>query len=456
MLYKTEDSFSNYKNVKREVPERDTFLKMIVDNVYNYCDTIEIAEPNTELAKILNETKCKIVDDNLKINSKTKQKRVISFPNEKTLLYGIMKASIDDVKEDLPTEEKAIITCIEIGKCISVSEVIRDFNGWSWSILPNEIESTECNIIYNLLVYLYGKDLINVINSNNIAILKKNMTEGLWNELAKVAIQFYMSYDKNQNEHILKKLAEYKTKLSKMKDQAKYVIEIGEEKKRLLEQIRNIDEIMNNPVILKQQYLNYNSKLPNEQKIFSVSHYADLLEKERNSILSKIDEYNKMQNPNEFIKARDELMYQIKLYECKTDISKLQTEFLRCYEKKIEKAEDRKEILDIIYEIRYLNYIPNCKMRLIDLQRKIIPKAIEGRVLNPISNNDDLDIRLLSGIFESQAVNLEGLYIKLSNSEDGIWVQIYDGDTLEKEYNVQLPDGSNVEIKRKKKTKIFE
>ena len=117
MLYKTEDSFSNYKNVKREVPERDTFLKMIVDNVYNYCDTIEIAEPNTELAKILNETKCKIVDDNLKINSKTKQKRVISFPNEKTLLYGIMKASIDDVKEDLPTEEKAIITCIEIGKC---------------------------------------------------------------------------------------------------------------------------------------------------------------------------------------------------------------------------------------------------------------------------------------------------------------------------------------------------
>ena len=75
------------------------------------------------------------------------------------------------------------------------------------------------------------------------------MTEGLWTELAKVAIQFYMSYDKNQNEHILKKLAEYKTKLSKMKDQAKYVIEIGEEKKTLLEQIRNIDEIMNNPVI---------------------------------------------------------------------------------------------------------------------------------------------------------------------------------------------------------------
>ena len=67
-----------------------------------------------------------------------------------------------------------------------------------------QMESTECNIIYNLLVYLYGKDFINVINSNNIAILKKNMTEGLWNELAKVAIQFYMSYDKNQNEHILK------------------------------------------------------------------------------------------------------------------------------------------------------------------------------------------------------------------------------------------------------------
>ena len=86
----------------------------------------------------------------------------------------------------------------------------------------------------------------------------------------------------------------------------------------------------------------------------------------------------------------------------------------------------------------------------------IVPKAIEARVLNPISNNDDLDYRLLKGIFDVQAVSLDGLYIKLSASNDGIKTTIYDGDNIESEYIVKLPEGSDVQIRKTKKTKIFE
>ena len=451
MFYKAEDSFENYEMVKRELPPKDEFLGQIVRNVSEYCEKIQIAEPNSELAKKLKKNKCSIISKGDK-----KEKVVISFPNEKNLLYGISKASIPVIDENLSTTEKAILTSISIGKCISISEIIRDFNGWAWSILPKEIESTECNIIYELLVYLYGYKFINSIDSKSLKNLKANMPQELWNELEKVATQFYLSYDKTENEQVLKLLADCKTRLNKMKNQKEFIEEITEEKKEKLIEIRKIDAILSNPNELKKQYLSYNSKLPNESKIFSVSHYADLLQKRRKDAVDKINLYNKMQMPNEFIKYRDELRLKIKFFETKTDISKFQEEFLKCFEKKIEATNDKKGILDLIYEIRYLNFIPNCKMNLTKLQKKIIPKAIDARVLNPISNNDDLDYRLLKGIFDTQVVSLEGLYIKLSAAKEGIGVLIYDGDNIDQQYEVKLPEGSNVQIKRTKKTKIFE
>ncbi len=451
MFYKTEDSFDNYEKVKREVPTRDEFFEEIVGNVKKYCNNIQIAEPNTELAKTLKKNKCNIISDE---NRTTKT--VITFPNEKNLLYGISKASIPDIDETLSTTEKSILTAILIGKCISISEVIRDFNGWSWSILPKEIESTECNIIYELLVYLYGYKFINNIDSGSLKKLKSNMPKELWNELEKVATQFYLSYDKAENERVLKMLAEYKTKLNKMKNQKEFIEEITEEKKEKLIEIRKIDSILSNASELKKQYLAYNSKLPNEEKIFSVSNYAELLEKRRKDIMEQMNIYNKMQNPNEFIKYRDEIKLKVKFFETKTDITKFQNEFLKCFEKKIEATNDRKGIIDLLYEIRYLNFIPNCKMKLTDLERKIIPKAINARVLNPISNNDDLDYRILKGIFETQVISLEGLYIKLGASKEGLSVIIFDGDNIEQKYDVALPEGSSVEIRKPKKTKIFE
>ncbi len=451
MLYKMEDSFDNYYTVKREVPAKDDFLKNIVDAVRKNCNDIEIADPHTELGKELKANKCKIVSDKSK-----KGKTVICFPNEKSLSYAISKASLAEIDEKLSTTEKAILTAISIGKCISISEIIRDFNGWTWSILPKEIESTECNIIYNLLVYLYGYKFINNLDSNNLSALHKNMPDELWDQLEKVATQFYLSYDKNENEQVLKMLAAYKTKLSKMKNQESYIEELGKEKKKRITEIKKIDEILSNPKELKKQYLDYNMKLKNEDKIFSVSHYEDLLQKKRKDAIDKIAVYNKMQNPNEFIKYRDELRLKVKFFETKTDISNFQNEFLKCFEKKIEATKDKKGTTDLLYEIRYLNFIPNCKMKLANLERMIIPKAIEARALNPISNNDDLDYRLLKGIFDTDVISLESLYIQLSSCKDGINVVLYDGDTEVSKYVVKLPEGSEIQIRKSKKTKIFE
>ena len=62
MLYKAEVAYNDYALVKREVPSKEDFLENIIDIIKNYCKDIEIARPNSELEKELEESRCKILE----------------------------------------------------------------------------------------------------------------------------------------------------------------------------------------------------------------------------------------------------------------------------------------------------------------------------------------------------------------------------------------------------------
>ena len=201
--------------------------------------------------------------------------------------------------------------------------------------------------------------------------------------------------------------------------------------------------------------MRYNEKRPNEEKIFSISHYEDMIVKRKDEIFENIKEYNKMQNPEEFLNERERIQYEIKMYEGQTDITKLQKEFLKHFEMIIDNTTDKRKILDLIYETRYLKFLPNCQMNLNDIEEKLIAKAIRNRIIAPVSNNDLLDYRLLKGIFNSQVINLQNLYIKLGALGNVIKVELYDGDMLENQYDVVLQEGTTIEIRKSKRRKIF-
>ena len=79
---------------------------------------------------------------------------------------------------------------------------------------------------------------------------------------------------KNENEQSMKLL-------QLMDDRAKFVNYITEEKKRINREIKKIDETLNDNNLLRKEYTKRNSVLPNEKKIFSISHLADKLEKRK-------------------------------------------------------------------------------------------------------------------------------------------------------------------------------
>ena len=463
MLYKVEGAYDDYETVKREVPSKEKFLENILYIVKEYCKEIVIAKPNTELEKELSLSRCKILEEEPE-NNYNKEQKVIFFPNEKVVLYSIIKAGIENIKSNLSIEDKAMLTAIQIGKCIAYSEVIRDFNGFSWSIVSNEIESIECNLIYTDLIYLLGEEVVSNINSSNIEKIKNSIDEELYKEMQKIALKFYLEYDKKQKEILYSELEKDKIKFKNMEKQQEFIENISNNKKHKLKRIKEIDEMLNNSEMLRKEYIETNSKLSNEQKVFSISHYEEKIQKERKQLLQEIEECNKYQNPIEFVKIKNDLKNKIDYYKNlqDTDITDMQKEFLRCFSKKLETLSEKQEILSYIYKIRYLKFLDignNQKMKDVisfeNVEKEAISKGIAKELITPISNNIDTDYNLLKSIFETKNISLDELLIGLKAKDGKLISEIYDGDILDSTNYIILPAGSNVQIRKTKKVKIF-
>lgn len=463
MLYKVEGAYDDYAIVKREVPSKEKFLENILHIVKEYCKEIVITKPNTELEKELSLSRCKILEEEPD-NNYNKEQKVIFFPNEKVVLYSIIKAGIEKIKSNLSIEDKAMLTAIQIGKCIAYSEVIRDFNGFSWSIVSNEIESIECNLIYTDLIYLLGEEKIDNINSSNIEKLKNSISEELYKEMQKIVLKFYLEYDKKQKEILNNELDDDKIKLKSMEKQKDFIENISNNKMEKLRRIKEIDEMLNDSELLRKEYIETNKKLPNEQKIFSISHYEEKMQKEREKLLEEIEECNKYQNPIEFVKIKNELKNKIEYYSNlqNTDATNMQKEFLKCFSKKLNTLSEKQEILSFIYKIRYLKFLDignNQKMKDVisfeNVEKEAISKGIEKELITPISNNIDTDYKLLKSIFETKNISLDDLLIVLKTKDEKLISEIYDGDILDSTNYITLPKGSNVQIRKTKKVKIF-
>ncbi len=464
MLYKADGAYNDYRTVKREVPSKEDFLENIIEIVKNYCKEIEIAKPNSELEKELNKSRCKVVEEEPD-NKYNKEQKVIFFPNEKVILYSIIKAGLDKINTNLSLKDKSMLGAIQIGKCISSSEVIRDFNGFSWSQIVSEIESLECNALYTDLTFLLGEKYVDNLKSSNIEKLNTVVEAELLEQMQKIATKFYLEYDENQARIVEQNLKKDKDELEKMEAGSEYVENISNIKKDLLNKIKEIDEQLNDPKELRNAYINHNKNLPNEQKIFSVSHYEEMIQKQRQDILNKIEEYNKLQNPIEFVKIKQELENRIKFAEevNTIQIEDLQKVFFKDFSKILGDLNEKDRLIDYIYKIRYLKYLPVSQDKLMkdvidftDLEKNTIEKCIEKNVITPISNNAKTDYLLLKSLFETRNISIEGLLVKLNVKDGKLISEIYDGDILDSTNEVELPKGSNIHLRKTKKVKIFD
>ena len=486
ILYKIETAYADYEKVKRHVPSKEQYIKNFIDMIEKKCENINICRMKSEGSELLKGKTFLVEKDN---------KRIICYPIERKLLYCIAKISKRDriIKREYPIIDKTMSNMINIGNNIDTVEPLRDFNGYSWTTMKNEVESIEYNIAYQNLKMLLGYSFLEKWIKNKEFIIDymeifKNRLEETYgarnkkdfiNIIEKLSMLLELKYNPKEREQYEREKIEIEEKLEKIADRKKFIEMITEEKKELTEQIKNIDETINNKERLKEEYIKRNETLPLKKKIFSVRVLAKVMSQEREDKLTQLEKLNKVLNPKNFITYKNEIeeKYQyLKLLEVK-DIEKeiektmikLQKCFLRCYKVKIKQIENKSEMLDYIYEFRYYNLLPfnqeiniyevkELEKDLKEVRKLILHKAQELKIVILTSKEEDIDDAILKHIFTIRAISLEELNIKLIKEKDIYYLQVFDEDAFEEKMQIEgieNIDKKSLEIKFNKKIKVF-
>lgn len=251
---------------------------------------------------------------------------------------------------------------------------------------------------------------------------------------------------------------------------------VSKHKKEMLEEIKEIDTILNDKKRLEEEYVKRNKDLPEYNKIFSLSHLIQILIRKRRKIMIKLEEENKLLEPNYYVKMKTQLEKKIELLHHvdlgnqsdkvkKEYLIKLQDLVMECFKIKIETFAKKEEIIDCMYQIRYFNFIYldeetyiKDEIKLQDKKQEvenlIIKKALEQKVILKITKDENINIDILKLLLEIRVINLEKIFIEITQEEQ-IVGYLYDTDVLEKKVILREITKQDLLIKKNKKIKVI-
>lgn len=520
MLYKIENGYEDYKTIKVNVSSKKSYVKKIIQIIKDECKEIQLIKPLSEESKILEE-------NNVNYIVEKETGKIISYPNERMMLEALVTLSQKDIvlEEQYSLYNLAMRDVLSIGNRMNCVEVIRDFNGWSWDITTNQMEGKNINIVYQSLLILLGNRFLQnwitnkedddedeevEIPSNEILRSKYNENFGMTKEemqedktidyirkmqeilaekygeenaiefleqLIKTILVIDCNINEKQRKIVLNLQNQFTKDLEKMQDNKAYVEELSKKKKELAERIKNIDTLLSDDKMLKEEYENRNSKLANKDKIFSVSHLSIMLEKEKEKYFKEIKEYNLQMQPKEFVETKKALEEKLEFFEDidvkeneKTNEEKqiilLQKFFLKCFEEKIKRALTKKEITNLIYELRYYEQLPYRQYNiskeekiaeyLKKVEKQVIKKACLEKVLIKFSDEEELNYNILKNQFQSKIIKLENTIYVLKYKKGILKLEIYDTNIEEETREIEIKEKVELHVKLNKKIKIWE
>lgn len=481
MLYKIENGYGDYEKTKVEVANKNEFVEALFQMIQENCEEIIVAEFNSEASNVLTEKQVKYI-------IQEEEKKIIAFGNELLVMDCILKLA--EKKIAMPQEKQALQIAVSqvlnLGNRINQLEVIRDFNGWSWDVILKEIPDLETNLIFQTLLYLVGKEFINNWLQNDscladyIDLLKNYVKENFGEKRAeeftflfcKIAIDIAISKKEEQYQFWKNKKEELEGELKKLQNKEKFLEQETKEKKKYTKQIEDIDKILNNKELLRKEYEKRNSKLPNKEKIFSISHLANRLADERDDLLKKIKKCNELIEPKGYVTRKQEVEQKVKFLnsldiEQKVDrklkVIELCSIFLECFQIMIAKARTKQEIIEYIYKLRYYGFLTLDKdgtklkesMQLKSIFQEsiesLLDKAKKFNVLEEVTEDEEINHQILRNIFDSRMIDLDHMVIETKVIENKLCIEYYDEKVLET--TVELKSDRTVRLK--KKVKLF-
>ncbi|MBQ2938320.1 MAG: hypothetical protein IJE05_05555 [Clostridia bacterium] len=481
ILYKIEAAYKDLKTVKKDVEDKDEYISSILNIIKDYCDSIKIIKMSDQENKIPN-NKTYIVDK--------ENKEIIVYPIDRKILYAIAKISKKDkiIKDDYFLINESLSNLINVGNNINMVEPLRDFNGYSWTCIPQEIESIEHNLVYQNLRMMVGYKFLNKWIQNNEFIIdyfdlfqeKLEEKYGKANKnkiidiISKISILLEVKFNDTKIQEINKIKEEVEEEWNKVQNNKEFIDNVTKRKLELSKKIKEIDTIISDKDLLQKEHTKRNKKLPLEKKIFSMKILSKMMEEEREGYLEELEKLNVIINPQKFVKYKKEIegkyknikVLDVENKEKELDKLKIQLQkvFLDIMKININRAETRQDVEKIIYDFRYYLLLPyDCEntikqvkkleKNIKEISEIIIDKAIELKVIEKISDDKETNYEILKNLFYVRIIKLEDAYLKITKEKEKYYVQIFDENIFEEKIEISKPKG--LEVKPDKKISIW-
>ena len=474
ILYKIEVSYKDYQKAKVTSRTEKQYVNEIISDIQRKCQEIKTVKFQNDIVDP--EIKHKLEKNKYYIDDKL----VLAYPIEEKLLYAVEKKSNSDkiVNDKYEMLTIPLSNIINTGKSLDRVEVLRDFNGWSWTTIKKEIENIKANLVYQTLRILEGEDFVESWTKDKdgiidyVQMLKENIKNEYGEEisnsieecLTKISIMNGIEISAEYRKDIENKLKESEEKLQKFKDTNKFINEITQNKKVATDEIAKIEKILSQEKRIKEEYEKRNSTAPLDKKIFSIRVLKQQLKEQKMQYLNEIEESNYLLIPENFLKEKNKAQKQKELFEIlnytEEEKEKVLIEFekifLECFKKKIAKTKPE-ELDKIIYIFRYYLLLPfnlqenikdvkELQDNIIEVEKKIVELAKEKKVIS-----NEVPFEVMTHVFQTRIIKLEELYYKIITENDRNYVQIFDENITEDKFEI-----SSIEKKKlNKKIRIF-
>lgn len=473
ILYKIEVSYKDYQKVKSKKQTEEKYVEELIENIGKRCDKISVVKLSQKLAD-------ENIQHHLEKNKYYVGEDIVSYPIEEKILYAVEKKSryakiLNNKYEEVTI---ALSEMINEGKNMDRTEVLRDFNGWSWTTINKEIENIDANLIYQLLQMMLGENFVNNWCQDKDGIIdyleqfveesNKKFGEKLTNNqkelLIKIAIANTAKMNPQFAENITNKMKQIDQEIQEYDNTEQKILEMSNRKKQLLQELHKIEMIVGQEHRLKAEYEKRNEEVTIDKKIFNIKVFKNQLYSKKKELLEQIEKNTYLLNPTNYIGEKNKLIAKKELLqygEISQDqleemIIKFTQNFLKCFKILIKKVKDEEELIKLIYQFRYFMQLPfnleknikdveKLQKNILDVEDKLVEKAIVKKVIA------DMPIEIMRHLFRTRIIILEDLYYKITSKSEKYYVQIFDENISEEKFEIELKE----KTKMNKKIKIF-
>ena len=140
MFYKIEIAYQDYKSVKPFSKSKVEFLEEIMQILQDDCKKITLISPKEEKVE-------QTIDGEIEV-----------YPNIEALLDGLLQCEENDfyIPISYYLIREAFVQFLKVGYRLENTEVIRDFDGWSWSTDLTKVKNINYNLLYQNMQILLG------------------------------------------------------------------------------------------------------------------------------------------------------------------------------------------------------------------------------------------------------------------------------------------------------------